>query len=78
MKHTSCERIPRPPHSLQFFPPPLSSAMAAVPLHNSSTKPIELTFKHVDGLDIAMDIYIPSGATKERPVPILLWWHGKT
>jgi predicted acyl esterase len=40
-------------------------------------KPIELVFREVDGVPIAMDVYIPEKATKEEPVPILLWWHGK-
>ncbi|PPQ86007.1 hypothetical protein CVT24_008321 [Panaeolus cyanescens] len=40
------------------------------------TTPIELVFKHVDGLDIMMDVYIPAKATKENPAPVFLWWHG--
>ncbi|KAF9448536.1 alpha/beta-hydrolase [Macrolepiota fuliginosa MF-IS2] len=40
-------------------------------------EPIELVYKEVDGLSIAMDIYVPENATKEAPAPILLWWHGR-
>lgn len=39
--------------------------------------PIELVFKEVDGLRVSMDIYVPGTATRETPVPVLLWWHGK-
>ncbi|THV01150.1 alpha/beta-hydrolase [Dendrothele bispora CBS 962.96] len=42
----------------------------------SSPKPIETVFKQADGIDIYMDIYIPETATKEKPAPIILWWHG--
>ncbi len=42
----------------------------------ASPTPLELVFKHVDGLDIAMDVYIPDSATAESPAPIVLWWHG--
>lgn len=40
-------------------------------------KPIELVFKEVEGVSIAMDVYIPEKASKEAPAPVLLWWHGK-
>lgn len=48
-----------------------------VQLHPTSVPPVELAFKTVDGQDIFMDVYIPLTATKEKPVPILLWWHGE-
>ncbi|KAJ3508469.1 hypothetical protein NLJ89_g5736 [Agrocybe chaxingu] len=38
--------------------------------------PLELVFNRVEGLGIAMDVYIPDSASKEAPVPVLLWWHG--
>ncbi|CAA7268584.1 unnamed protein product [Cyclocybe aegerita] len=38
--------------------------------------PLELVFKRVEGLDVAMDVYIPDSASKEAPVPVFLWWHG--
>ncbi|KAF8960476.1 Alpha/Beta hydrolase protein [Flammula alnicola] len=50
--------------------------MATTKLHSAQTEPIELVFKHVEDLDICMDIYVPDKATKENPVPVLLWWHG--
>ena len=50
--------------------------METNPLHRIAKDPIELVFKRVDGLAIAMDIYIPTTATKENPVPVFLWWHG--
>ncbi|EKM75485.1 hypothetical protein AGABI1DRAFT_116328 [Agaricus bisporus var. burnettii JB137-S8] len=40
-------------------------------------KPIEIEFKHVEGVSIMMDVYIPDKAIKESPAPILLWWHGQ-
>jgi len=39
-------------------------------------KPIEIVYIEVDGIAITMDVYIPETATKEMPVPVLLWWHG--
>ncbi|TFK70669.1 alpha/beta-hydrolase, partial [Pluteus cervinus] len=39
-------------------------------------EPIEIVYKRVDDLDIAMDVYIPASATKDNPAPIVLWWHG--
>ncbi|PFH53336.1 hypothetical protein AMATHDRAFT_137855 [Amanita thiersii Skay4041] len=39
-------------------------------------EPIEIAFKHVDGLDIMMDVYLPEKATEKDPAPVLLWWHG--
>ncbi len=50
--------------------------METYPLHRISKDPIVLVFKRVDGLDIAMDVYIPTTATKENPAPVFLWWHG--
>ncbi|KAJ8507260.1 hypothetical protein ONZ45_g10352 [Pleurotus djamor] len=41
----------------------------------SSPKPIELVYKHVDGLDISMDVYLPSDESK-TDLPVVLWWHG--
>jgi acetyl esterase/lipase len=38
--------------------------------------PIEKLFKTVDGVEIGLDIYLPSTATSSKPVPVLLWWHG--
>lgn len=40
-------------------------------------KPIELVYRVVDGVSIAMDVYIPENATKATPAPVLLWWHGE-
>ncbi|KAJ8076311.1 hypothetical protein PM082_000732 [Marasmius tenuissimus] len=42
----------------------------------SSLVPKEIIFKQADGIDIYMDIYLPSSATKENPAPIVLFWHG--
>jgi len=39
-------------------------------------EPIEIVYSEVDGITITMDVYIPETATKEKPVPVLLWWHG--
>ncbi|KXN81935.1 Versiconal hemiacetal acetate esterase [Leucoagaricus sp. SymC.cos] len=39
-------------------------------------KPIELVFSEIDGVSIAMDVYIPEQATKDERAPVLLWWHG--
>ncbi|KAK0463106.1 Alpha/Beta hydrolase protein [Desarmillaria tabescens] len=41
-----------------------------------SVKPLEIVFKHVGGLNIAMDVYVPESATPESPAPVVLWWHG--
>ncbi|KAJ3554177.1 hypothetical protein NP233_g12478 [Leucocoprinus birnbaumii] len=38
-------------------------------------KPIELVFSVADGVPVAMDVYVPEKATREKAVPILLWWH---
>lgn len=32
-----------------------------------------ITYKSVNGLDIALDVYLPSNANR---VPVLLWFHG--
>jgi predicted acyl esterase len=37
---------------------------------------VALVFSEVDGVSIAVDVYIPEKATKEEQIPILLWWHG--
>lgn len=50
--------------------------METNPLHRIFKDPIELIFRRIDGLAIAMDVYIPTSATKENPAPIFLWWHG--
>ncbi|KAJ4474413.1 Alpha/Beta hydrolase protein [Lentinula aciculospora] len=42
----------------------------------SSPKPIEILFKHADGIDIYMDVYLSPSASSKSPAPILLWWHG--
>ncbi|KAL0568657.1 hypothetical protein V5O48_013320 [Marasmius crinis-equi] len=42
----------------------------------SAKEPIEIVFKQVDGIDIYLDVYLPSAATKENPAPIVLFWHG--
>ncbi|KAJ3737232.1 Alpha/Beta hydrolase protein [Lentinula guzmanii] len=42
----------------------------------SSSKPIEILFKHVDGIDIYMDVYLSPSSSQQSPAPILLWWHG--
>jgi len=39
-------------------------------------EPNEIVYITVDGITITMDVYIPEAATKEKPVPVLLWWHG--
>lgn len=51
--------------------------MSTLTASNTVPQPIELVFKEADGVSIAMDVYIPERATKETPVPVLLWWHGK-
>lgn len=38
--------------------------------------PLELVFAQVDGLDIALDVFVPDSATEQHPAPVLLWWHG--
>lgn len=45
-------------------------------MSDSAPKPIEIVYNEVDGVSITMDAYIPEKATKEKPVPVLLWWHG--
>jgi acetyl esterase/lipase len=40
------------------------------------TKPIERVFKTVYGLPISLDIYLPDTASADKPVPVLIWWHG--
>ncbi|KAJ4470285.1 Alpha/Beta hydrolase protein [Lentinula lateritia] len=42
----------------------------------SQYKPIEILFKHADGIDISMDVYLSPSASSQNPAPILLWWHG--
>lgn len=42
----------------------------------SSPAPKEIVFKQADGIDIYMDVYLPSSATKAKPAPIILFWHG--
>ncbi|PWN24111.1 alpha/beta-hydrolase [Microstroma glucosiphilum] len=39
-------------------------------------QPLKHVFKEVDGLQIAFDVYLAPSATKERPSPVLIWWHG--
>lgn len=39
--------------------------------------PLELVYKHINGIDISMDVYIPERATETAPAPVLLWWHGE-
>ncbi|KAF9067155.1 Alpha/Beta hydrolase protein [Rhodocollybia butyracea] len=39
-------------------------------------KPLEILFKHADGIDIYMDVYLSPSASPENPAPILCWWHG--
>ncbi|KAJ8694573.1 hypothetical protein PTI98_007236 [Pleurotus ostreatus] len=41
----------------------------------STPHPIELVFRHVDGIDISMDIYLPK-ETSAKSIPVILWWHG--
>lgn len=41
----------------------------------STPQPIELVFRHVDGIDISMDIYLPK-ETLAKSIPVILWWHG--
>lgn len=36
----------------------------------------EHVFKHVDGIDILADVVLPSGASADSPLPVVLWWHG--
>lgn len=38
--------------------------------------PQELVFSTVNGLEIKLDVTIPSTATTAAPAPALLWWHG--
>ncbi|KAF7315556.1 Polyketide synthase [Mycena indigotica] len=38
-------------------------------------KPLELIFSSVDGLDLYLDVYLPSTDTGTTKVPVLLWWH---
>ena len=46
------------------------------PMSDSAPESIEIVYSEVDGVSITMDVYIPEKATKEKPVPVLLWWHG--
>ncbi|KAF4570216.1 hypothetical protein EYR36_010023 [Pleurotus pulmonarius] len=41
----------------------------------NTPQPVELVFRHVDGIDISMDIYLPK-ETSAKPIPVILWWHG--
>ncbi len=41
----------------------------------STPQPIELVFRHVDGIGISMDIYLPK-ETLAKSIPVILWWHG--
>lgn len=36
----------------------------------------EVVFSSVDVVDVSLDFYLPAGASKASPVPILVWWHG--
>ncbi|KAM0750260.1 alpha/beta-hydrolase [Meredithblackwellia eburnea MCA 4105] len=36
----------------------------------------EIIFSSPGGVDIGLDYYLPDQASKERPAPILIWWHG--
>ena len=36
----------------------------------------ELVFSTVNGLELKMDVTLPSTATADKPCPALLWWHG--
>lgn len=42
----------------------------------SSSTPIEKVFKKVGEPSIYLDIYLPKEATSDKPVPVLVWWHG--
>ncbi|KAF8998727.1 Alpha/Beta hydrolase protein [Cyathus striatus] len=37
---------------------------------------IEIIYKEIDGLKINMDVYIPSSASAQNRVPVVIWWHG--
>jgi hypothetical protein len=43
----------------------------------SPPTPLELVYKHVDEIDVSMDVYVPERASESNPAPVLLWWHGK-
>ncbi|KAK4057886.1 hypothetical protein OIO90_001105 [Microbotryomycetes sp. JL221] len=38
--------------------------------------PQSIVYKTVNGLDIAFDVYHVDSATRDKPAPILLWFHG--
>ncbi|KAJ3720305.1 Alpha/Beta hydrolase protein [Lentinula raphanica] len=40
------------------------------------SEPIEILYKHADGIDIYMDVYLSPSSSQENPAPILFWWHG--
>ncbi|KAF9264140.1 alpha/beta-hydrolase, partial [Marasmius fiardii PR-910] len=37
---------------------------------------MKILFKKAEEIDIYMDVYLPSAATKEKPAPIVIFWHG--
>lgn len=38
---------------------------------------VEIVYRHVDGIDLSMDVYVPGSASTAKPAPVLLWWHGR-
>ena len=34
-------------------------------------------YKEINGIEIKLDVYLPSSATLENQAPILVWFHGK-
>jgi acetyl esterase/lipase len=42
----------------------------------ANSSPKEVVFKKVGDLAIKLDVYLPKGATADKPVPVLIWWHG--
>ncbi len=42
----------------------------------SSIQAQEFVYKNVDGLDISLDVYLPTEATAEKPAAVFVWFHG--
>jgi len=37
---------------------------------------LELVYRNVEGLDLALDVFLPESATKTSKAPVFIWWHG--
>ncbi|KAJ7076376.1 Alpha/Beta hydrolase protein [Mycena belliarum] len=41
-----------------------------------ASKPLELVYSNVDGLELTLDVFVPESATELAKAPVFIWWHG--